>query len=107
MPAKFNFEHARETGACWDRPFFELFEWGMIEPESGRFNFHMTDEYIRRAHKYGFHILANNPGGGSRPDPPPGLIISSSSRPIRRTGVSPVYFDFFDLKSCLSLFSLL
>ena len=59
MPANFDFEHAREAGAYWDRPFFELFEWGMIEPEPGRFNFRMTDEYIREAQKYGFHILAN------------------------------------------------
>jgi len=59
MPAEFDFEHAREAGAYWDRPFFELFSWGMIEPEQGRFNFHMTDRYIRRAQRYGFHVLAN------------------------------------------------
>jgi hypothetical protein len=59
MPAEFDFEHAREAGAYWDRPFFELFSWGMIEPEQGRFNFHMTDRYIRRAQRHGFHVLAN------------------------------------------------
>jgi len=59
MPAEFDFEHAREACAYWDRPFFELFEWGMIEPEQGRFNFHMTDRYILRAQRHGFHVLAN------------------------------------------------
>ncbi|MFQ6066249.1 MAG: hypothetical protein ACE5K3_03105 [bacterium] len=59
MPAEFDFEHARRAGAYWDRPFFELFEWGMIEPEQGRFNFHLTDRYILRAQSHGFHVLAN------------------------------------------------
>jgi len=48
-----------EAGGYWDRPFFELFEWGMIEPEKGLFDFRMTDEYVRRAQRYGFHALAN------------------------------------------------
>ena len=59
MPTEFDFEHAREAGGYWDRPFFELFEWGMIEPEKGLFDFRMTDEYVRRAQRYGFHTLAN------------------------------------------------
>jgi len=59
MPAEFDFEHAKEAGGYWDRPFFELFEWGIIEPEKERFDFYMTDRYIRKAQRYGFHILAN------------------------------------------------
>jgi len=59
MPAGFDFEHARQAEGYWDRPFFELFEWGIIEPEEGFFNFRMTDEYVRRAQRYGFHTLAN------------------------------------------------
>ena len=35
MPAGFDFEHARQAEGYWDRPFFELFEWGIIEPEEG------------------------------------------------------------------------
>jgi len=59
MPAGFDFEHARQAEGYWDRPFFELFEWGIIEPEEDFFSFRMTDEYVRRAQRYGFHILAN------------------------------------------------
>jgi len=59
MPAEFDFEHAKEAGGYWDRPFFELFEWGMIESKEGWFDFRMTDEYVRRAQRYGFHTLAN------------------------------------------------
>ncbi len=59
MPAEFDFEHARQAGGYWDRPFFELFEWGMIEPVEGFFDFRMTDEYVLRGQRYGFHTLAN------------------------------------------------
>jgi len=59
MPAEFDFEHAREVGGYWDRPFFELFEWGIIEPEEGKFDFYMTDSYVLRAQRHDFHILAN------------------------------------------------
>lgn len=59
MPAEFDFEHAREAGGYWDRPFFELFEWGIIEPEEGKFDFYMTDRYVRRVQEHGFHTLAN------------------------------------------------
>jgi len=33
MPAEFDFEHPRQAGGYWDRPFFELFERGMIESQ--------------------------------------------------------------------------
>ena len=59
MPAMFDFKAAREAGAAYDRPFFELFQWGMIEKEPGIFDFSETDEYMRRAQADGFHILAN------------------------------------------------
>jgi len=59
MPAMFDFGAAREAGAAYDRPFFELFQWGMIEKEPGLFDFSYTDEYVRRAQADGFHILAN------------------------------------------------
>ena len=59
MPARWDFEGAREAGGAYDRPFFELFQWGMIEKEPGVFDFSETDEYVRRAQAQGFHILAN------------------------------------------------
>lgn len=59
MPAGFDLEHAAQAGAYWDRPFFELFEWGMVEPEKGLFDFRMTDEYIQGVQRYGFHTLAS------------------------------------------------
>ncbi len=59
MPAMWDFEGARQAGGAYDRPFFELFEWGMIEKEPGVFDFSETDEYILSAQAEGFHILAN------------------------------------------------
>jgi len=59
MPASWDFEGAREAGGAYDRPFFELFQWGMIESESGLFDFFETDKYVRDAQAHGFHILAN------------------------------------------------
>jgi len=54
-----DFESAREAGGAYDRPFFELFQWGMIEKEPGVFDFSETDRYVSAAQVQGFHILAN------------------------------------------------
>ena len=59
MPAMWDFEKAKEAGGAYDRPFFELFQWGMIEKEPGAFNFAETDRYVLSAQAQGFHILAN------------------------------------------------
>ena len=59
MPAMWDFSAAREAGAAYDRPFFKLFQWGMIEREPGLFDFFDTDEYIQQAQAQGLHILAN------------------------------------------------
>lgn len=59
MPAFLDFSGAQEAGGAYDRPYFELFQWGMIEREPGIFNFSETDGYIREAQSYGMHILAN------------------------------------------------
>ena len=59
MPAMWDFKAASEAGGAYDRPFFELFQWGMIEKEPGLFDFSETDEYARRAQADGFHIMAN------------------------------------------------
>lgn len=59
MPAFLDFAGAQEAGGAYDRPHFELFQWGMIEREPGIFNFTETDHYIRQAQSYGMHILAN------------------------------------------------
>lgn len=59
MPAMWDFEDAKEAGGAYDRPFFELFQWGMIEKEPGVFDFSETDRYISTAQAEGFHILAN------------------------------------------------
>jgi len=54
-----DFKEAREAGGAYDRPFFELFQWGMVEKEPGVFDFSETDRYILSAQVQGFHILAN------------------------------------------------
>jgi len=59
MPATWDFQAARGAGGAYDRPFFELFQWGMIEKEPGLFDFSQTDEHVRGAQAEGFHILAN------------------------------------------------
>ena len=59
MPAMWDFGGAKEAGGIYDRPFFELFQWGMIEKEPGAFDFSETDRYILDAQSEGFHILAN------------------------------------------------
>jgi len=59
MPAFLDFQAAQEGGGAYDRPHFELFQWGMIEREPGVFNFSETDRYILEAQSYGMHILAN------------------------------------------------
>ncbi|MBA7626958.1 hypothetical protein ES703_34419 [subsurface metagenome] len=59
MPAMWDFEQAREAGGAYDRPFFELFQWGMIEKQPGLFDYHETDKSVQRAQAHGFHILAN------------------------------------------------
>lgn len=59
MPACWDYENAREAGGAFDRPFFELFQWGMIEQQPGVFNFNETDKTVKDAQEYGLHILAN------------------------------------------------
>jgi hypothetical protein len=59
MPAQWDFAAAREAGGAYDRPFFELFQWGMIERTPGHFDYHETDRYVRQAQAHGLHILAN------------------------------------------------
>jgi len=59
MPAMWAFKEANQAGGAYDRPFFELFQWGMIEWQPGVFNFHETDRYILQAQAHGLHILAN------------------------------------------------
>jgi len=59
MPASWDFNGARQAGGAYDRPFFELFEWGMIEIGPGVFDFSQTDSYILMVQAEGFHILAN------------------------------------------------
>lgn len=59
MPAHWDFEKSRQAGGAYDRPFFELFQWGMIERSPGHFDFNETDRYIKQAQSYGLHILAN------------------------------------------------
>ena len=58
-PASWDFEGAYEAGGAYDRTFFELFQWGMIETEPGVFDFSGTDRYVKTAQVQGFHILAN------------------------------------------------
>jgi len=59
MPASWDFKGAHQAGGGYDRPFFELFQWGMIEVEPGIFHFNKIDRYILMAQEEGFHILAN------------------------------------------------
>ncbi len=59
MPAHWDFAAGREAGAAFDRPFFELFQWDMIERQPGFFDFFETDQYVRQAQEHGLHILAN------------------------------------------------
>jgi hypothetical protein len=59
MPAFWDYENARNAGGAYDRPFFELFQWGMIEKKPGQFDFSETDRTVKEAQAYGLHILAN------------------------------------------------
>ncbi|OGO18340.1 MAG: hypothetical protein A2Z15_01640 [Chloroflexi bacterium RBG_16_50_11] len=59
MPALWDYENARAAGGAYDRPFFELFMWGMIEKEPGLFDFYETDKTVKQAQSSGLHILAN------------------------------------------------
>ena len=59
MPAQWDFAGAREAGGAYDRPNFELFQWGLIETSPGRYDFNMTDRQVRQSGEAGLHILAN------------------------------------------------
>jgi hypothetical protein len=59
MPALWDFGSASEAGGAYDRPFFELFKWGDIEKEPGKYDFVELDGHVLMAQAYGFHILAN------------------------------------------------
>jgi hypothetical protein len=57
MPAAFDFQAAQELGARWDRPFFEVFSWDVIEPQPGQFRWTETDLYVLEAQEHELHIL--------------------------------------------------
>lgn len=59
MPAFLDFQSAGDAGGAYDRPFFELFQWGMIERKPGVFDFYETDRHVQQAQAHGMHILAN------------------------------------------------
>jgi hypothetical protein len=59
MPALWDYENARAAGAGYNRPFFELFQWGNIEKEPGQFDFYDTDKTVKETQAQGLHILAN------------------------------------------------
>jgi hypothetical protein len=59
MPAHWDFAAARAAGGAYDRPFFELFQWDMIEREPDLFDFYETDQHIKDAQAHGLHVLAN------------------------------------------------
>ncbi len=59
MPAHWNFPGAREAGGAFDRPNFEIFQWGLIEFQPGKYDFRMTDRQVRQSGDAGLHILAN------------------------------------------------
>ena len=59
MPANWDFAGAREAGGAYDRPKFEVFRWGLIEVEPGKYDFYMTDRQVRQSGESGLHILAN------------------------------------------------
>ncbi len=59
MPAQWDYANARAASAAYDRPFFELFRWDMIEKEPGVFDFSETDRHLRETQAYGLHTLAN------------------------------------------------
>ncbi|MBI4296498.1 MAG: hypothetical protein HY667_05225 [Chloroflexi bacterium] len=54
-----DFKAARESGAAFDRPFFEFFQWGTIEKNPEQFDFSETDRYVYAAQVNGLHILPN------------------------------------------------
>jgi len=58
MPATFDLKDAQAAGGSWDRPFFELFEWGRIETEPGTFNFIDTDQYVKMVQERDFCTVA-------------------------------------------------
>jgi hypothetical protein len=59
MPALWDYANSQACGGTYDRPFFEFFQWGMIEKTPGYFDFYETDKAVTDAQAYGLHILAN------------------------------------------------
>jgi hypothetical protein len=59
MPAFWDYENARAAGGAFDRPFFEIFQWGDIEKTPGHFSFTNTDSTVKEAQALGLHVLAN------------------------------------------------
>lgn len=59
MPALWDLKNARAAGAAYNRPFFELFQWGVIEKQPGQFNFSEPDATVKDSQAYGLHIIAN------------------------------------------------
>lgn len=59
MPAGIDLNSARQAGGAWDRPIFELFKWGNIETQPGKFDFYLTDRCVQLDQAQGFHIVAN------------------------------------------------
>lgn len=58
-PAMWGFKAAQESGAGYDRPFFEFFQWGLIEKSPGKLDFTETDRYVYATQTHGLRILAN------------------------------------------------
>lgn len=88
MPAELDFAGGKAALGHFDRPHFELFGWDLIEPEKGEFSFDQTDEYVRRAESYGFHILANiqSYNHWDQNEPPAQM---GEPKPIQKPAVKP------------------
>jgi hypothetical protein len=47
-----------QIGGGWIRPNLGTFSWGFIEPEKGKFDFSMTDKYVKEAQQKNIAIVA-------------------------------------------------
>lgn len=57
MPAALDYTSAKELGVRWERPFFQVFSWDVIEPQPGVVDWSATDDYVRKAQQFDFHLL--------------------------------------------------
>jgi hypothetical protein len=53
-----------QIGGGWIRPNLGTFSWGFIEPEKGKFDFSMTDEYVKEAQEKDIAILMRGISSG-------------------------------------------